>query len=190
MNKEIQQRETLQIVLLLNFGAFVFEVFFGLLHNSRGLLADGLDMFADACAYGLSLYAIGKSMHVKENIGRYVACSQVILLLFGIFSLLRNYETPVWGTMVWVSVIALIVNAYSLYRLKKLDSKDANINAVVLCSSIDVLTNIGVILSAGFVFAFKSFIPDLIISIIIYVLIVHEIKEMFEGSKCKCKIEP
>jgi Co/Zn/Cd efflux system component len=143
-------------------------------------------MFADAAAYALSLYAIGKTMHVKERVGRYVAYSQVILLLLGIAQLMRSYEMPVWGTMIWVSTIALVINAYCLYRLKKLDSKDANINAVVLCSSIDVLVNIGVILSAGFVFLFRSFIPDLIISVIIYMLVIHEIKEMFEGSRCRC----
>ena len=173
-------------MLALNFGAFILEGVFGYIHNSRGLMADGLDMFADVCAYGLSLYAIGKTMHTKERVGRAVAYSQIMLLLLGVMQIMRNYETPVWGTMIWVSVIALMVNAYCLYRLKGLDSSDANINAVVLCSSIDVLANIGVILSAGFVFLFESFIPDLIISVIIYMLIIHEIREMFEGSRCRC----
>jgi Co/Zn/Cd efflux system component len=186
MDTELQQRRTLWTVLLLNFGAFVLEGIFGYIHNSRGLLADGLDMFSDVCAYGLCLYAIGRTMHLKERIGRAVAYSQIVLLMLGIAQLLRNYETPVWGTMIWVSVIAFAVNAYCLYRLKQLDSADANINAVVLCSSIDVLANLGVILSAGFVFVLNSFIPDLIISVIIYALIIHEIKEMFEGSRCRC----
>jgi Co/Zn/Cd efflux system component len=181
------QKRTLWIVLILNFSAFILETVFALLDNSRGLLADGLDMLADAFAYGLSLYVIGKSLHKKENVGKAIAFTQLLLLFGGIAQLIFNPYTPKWDTMIWVSAVALLVNSVSLALLLQLHSGDANIRAVVLCSTIDVFANVGVIISAIFVSVFNSLLPDLIISVIIYALVANEIREMFFESRCQCK---
>lgn len=180
------EKKILWTALILNFLAFALETTFAVLHSSRGLLADGLDMLADTFAYGLALYAIGRSLHTKEKIGKFIAWSQVFLLLLGIAELVFNRDVPVWGTMIWVSVIALTVNSVTLVLLLRLHSGDPNIRAVILCSTIDVFANIGVIISAIFVSAFDSFLPDLIVSIIIYVLVANEIREMFVDSRCQC----
>jgi Co/Zn/Cd efflux system component len=185
--EERTQKRTLWTVLILNFSAFVLEIVFALVSNSRGLLADGLDMLADAFAYGLGLYAISKSLHTKENVGKSIAFTQIVLLIGGVTQLIFNKNTPQWDTMIWVSVFALLVNSVSLALLLRLHSGDANIRAVVLCSTIDVFANIGVIVSAIFVSVFNSFIPDLIISVVIYLLVINEIREMFVNSRCKCK---
>jgi Co/Zn/Cd efflux system component len=184
-NRNLEKR-TLWIVLILNFSAFALETVFALLDNSRGLLADGLDMLADAFAYGLSLYAISKSMHTKERVGRSIAITQILLLCLGVTQLIFNPNVPVWGSMIWVSVIALLVNSISLALLLQLHSGDANIRAVVLCSTIDIFANVGIIVSAIFVSITNSLIPDLIISIVIYLFVINEIREMFVESKCKC----
>jgi Co/Zn/Cd efflux system component len=181
------EKRTLWIVLILNFLAFALETVFAILANSRGMLADGLDMLTDAFAYGLSLYAIGKTMHTKEKVGRSIAYTQILLLLLGVVQLIINPNVPEWNSMVWVSVIALLVNSVSLALLLRLNSGDANIRAVVLCSTIDVFANVGVIVSAIFVNIFNSLIPDLVISIVIYLLVINEIREMFVDSRCQCK---
>src|SRR5690554_1147006 len=73
-----QQKEsaTLWILLAINGLMFVFEMVMGLIAQSAGLIADSLDMFADAAVYGLALYAVGhgvkmqvRAAHVAE-IGR------------------------------------------------------------------------------------------------------------------------
>jgi Co/Zn/Cd efflux system component len=181
------ERKILWTALILNLLAFALETAFAILDNSRGLLADGLDMLADVFAYGLGIYAIGRSMHTKEKIGKSIAFTQILLLLLGIGQLIFNREVPVWGTMIWVSVVALVVNSISLALLLRLHSGDANIRAVILCSVIDVFANIGVIVSAIFVSVFNSLLPDLIISIVIYLLVINEIREMFVDSRCQCK---
>lgn len=45
-------------LLAINGFMFVAEMVFGLYAQSAGLIADSLDMFADAAVYGLSLYAV------------------------------------------------------------------------------------------------------------------------------------
>ena len=41
---------------------FLTEIILGWLAESTGLIADSLDMLADAGVYGLSLYAVGKGI--------------------------------------------------------------------------------------------------------------------------------
>ena len=61
------QRRTLWIALALNATMFVAEVVAGVLGHSTGLIADGLDMLADASAYAIALVAVGRSASFKAN---------------------------------------------------------------------------------------------------------------------------
>ncbi|MDX1812606.1 MAG: cation transporter, partial [Gammaproteobacteria bacterium] len=56
------ERKTLIALLLINALMFVVELILGWLAQSTGLIADSLDMLADAAVYGLSLYAVGKGI--------------------------------------------------------------------------------------------------------------------------------
>ena len=55
-----QEQRTLWVVLWINALMFVFELLLGLWAHSTGLIADSLDMLADASVYGIGLYAIGR----------------------------------------------------------------------------------------------------------------------------------
>ena len=55
------ERRTLVIVLLLNTAMFLAEFSAGLLAGSTALLADSLDMLADAMIYALGLFALGRA---------------------------------------------------------------------------------------------------------------------------------
>ena len=50
----------LVMLLAINALMFVGEAVAGWWSESTGLLADSLDMFADASVYGISLYAVGR----------------------------------------------------------------------------------------------------------------------------------
>ena len=65
-NVEIQHR-TLVLLLAINATMFCLEVAAGILANSTALLADSLDMFADATIYGIALYAVGKPHFAKRR---------------------------------------------------------------------------------------------------------------------------
>lgn len=53
------ERRTLVILLSINAIMFVIELVIGWIAQSTGLIADSLDMLADAAVYGISLYAVG-----------------------------------------------------------------------------------------------------------------------------------
>src|SRR5512139_2518992 len=76
-----EERKTLRVVLAINAGMFVFEVVLGWLAQSTGLIADSLDMFADASVYAISLYAVGKSAALQAGSARLSGFAQILLAL-------------------------------------------------------------------------------------------------------------
>lgn len=48
--------------------ASIVEISFGYIGHSMGLVADSLDMLADALVYGLSLYAVGHTVVRKKKV--------------------------------------------------------------------------------------------------------------------------
>lgn len=75
-----EQRRTLRVALMLNTTMFVVGSIAGLYAHSTGLLADGLDILADASAYALALVTIGRSNTFRHNAAK---LSEYLLLLLG-----------------------------------------------------------------------------------------------------------
>ena len=57
-----KQKDVLIKLLAINAFMFVFEVGLGWYSQSTGLIADSVDMLADAIVYGIGMYAVGKSL--------------------------------------------------------------------------------------------------------------------------------
>lgn len=71
-----EQARILWIVLGINAAMFVAEFVAGLIAQSTGLIADSLDMLADAAVYGVSLYAVGRSAGLKRGQRCSAGCSR------------------------------------------------------------------------------------------------------------------
>ena len=93
---------------------FVMEVTAGIAANSTGLVADGLDMLADASAYAIALAAVGRGSRFKTNAA---TISGVLLLLLGLAVLAEvvqrfvSGEPPEGVWMIVLAAVALAVNA-------------------------------------------------------------------------------
>jgi len=61
------QRRVLRIALALNATMFIVGVVAGLVGQTSSLIADALDMLADASAYAIALGAIGRSTRFKAG---------------------------------------------------------------------------------------------------------------------------
>lgn len=61
------ERKTLRVALTLNLAMFVTGTTAGLLAQSSGLLAEALDMQADATAYAIGLQAVTRSPVFKHR---------------------------------------------------------------------------------------------------------------------------
>ena len=140
-----------------------------------GLVADSLDMLADAIVYGLALFVVGKAAGHKRKIARISGYFQLLLAIFGFVEVIRRFlglgEEPDFKMMIGISLFALIGNALSLYLLQKSKSKEAHMQASMIFTSNDVIVNIGVAAAGALVYFTSSNLPDLIIGTIVFALV-------------------
>lgn len=182
-----EQRRLLWQVLAINASFFVVEMLTGFLSNSMGLVADSLDMLADALVYGMALFAVGGTLTRKKRIAAISGYFQLILAVFGFIEVLRRFltetEVPAFQTMIVVSALALAGNALSLYLLQKGKNREAHMEASMIFTSNDVVINIGVIAAGGLVFLTASKFPDLAIGTIVFVIVARGAYRILQLAK-------
>ena len=182
-----KEKKLLWTVLLINLSLFILEIIAGFISESMGLVADSLDMLADAMVYGLSLYAVGHLASKKKQIAKMSGYFQMALALFGIIEVIRRFfgieEVPEFQLMIIISLFALVGNAVSLYLLQKSKSNEVHMQASVIFTSNDVIVNIGVILAGAIVYFTNSKYPDLIVGSIVFVLVAKGAIRILKLSK-------
>jgi Co/Zn/Cd efflux system component len=184
---ETNHAKILWIVLIINFGFFLLEITTGIISKSMGLVADSLDMFADAAVYGLSLLAIGKAISTKKLVAKLAGYFQFTLAVIGFVEVVRRFigfeALPNFQTMIVVSLLALVGNIISLYLLQKTKSKEAHMQASMIFTSNDIIVNSGVIVAGILVNIFSSKIPDLIIGGIVFLVVMQGALRILKLSK-------
>ncbi|MGE3681034.1 MAG: cation transporter [Bdellovibrionales bacterium] len=163
-------------LLAINGFMFVAEMTFGLYAQSAGLIADSLDMFADAAVYGLSLYAVGKAIQLKKRAARLSGYLQVLLALGALIEVLRRFafgSNPEEYFMMGIAAVALAANALCLFLLSKHRDGEVHMKASWIFSTNDVIANMGVILAGALVWAFNANWPDLIVGLIIAAIVLR-----------------
>ena len=186
------EAKTLKYLLGINFTMFVVEIILGLYAESTGLLADGLDMLADSFVYGLSLYAVGKSIAMKHKAAYFSGIMQISLGLLCLVEVGRKFyfgSEPLSNYMIVVSVIALIANLWCLILIHKHKDGEVHMKASWIFSANDVIVNTGVIFSGALVYFLKSNVPDLIIGGIVSLVVIRGGISIMKLSKIK-KAEP
>ena len=176
--KTIDKKETaiLKWLLAINATMFVIELFIGWLAQSTALIADSLDMFADAIVYGLALYAVGRSVRLKLRVAHLSGWIQVILALGALSEVLRRFifgSEPVSTLMMSFGLVALIANVICLVLLSKNKEGGAHMKASWIFSANDVIANLGVILAGFLVALTSSRYPDLLIGLVIGLIVLN-----------------
>jgi Co/Zn/Cd efflux system component len=176
-DSQVQQKKMLWAVLIINFSFFLIEMTTGLISKSMGLVADSLDMLADAFVYAISLFAVGGSVLLKKKIARIAGYFQIILAIIGLSEIVRRFMglemLPDFSAMIIVSILALIANALSLYLLQKAKSNEAHMQASMIFTSNDIVINLGVIIAGILVNWFQSGLPDLIVGMVVFLIVIR-----------------
>ncbi|MEI6330929.1 MAG: cation transporter [Pseudanabaena sp. ELA645] len=173
--KNKAERKTLRILLLLNSTMFVLGIVAGTISHSSALIADALDMFADASVYTISLYAVGKSAHFKNRAATLSGIFQITLAVMVVLDVIRRFvlgSSPESGWMMAIALLALIVNSYCLYLLSKHRQGEVHMRASWIFTQNDVIANFSVIIAGLLVNLLNSRFPDLIIGLSIASLVV------------------
>lgn len=174
--KNADERKTLAIVLGINAFMFVAELALGLVAESTGLIADSLDMFADASVYAISLYAVGRSTALQGKAARLSGVVQIILAGLVLVDVVRRFvlgSEPVSILMMAVGTVALLANSICLALISRHREGGVHMRASLIFSTNDVIANVGVIVSGALVWALGSRYPDLVIGVIIAAVVMR-----------------
>jgi cation diffusion facilitator family transporter len=182
-----EQRRVLWAVLAINAAFFAIEITAGLLSGSMGLMADSLDMLADALVYGMSLAAVGAAAGRKKNVAVAAGVAQLVLAAAGLAEVVRRVAgaepPPDFPTMMGVSLLALGANALCLWLLHRMKSNEAHIRASVIFSANDVIINAGVIVAGALVWLTRSAIPDLVVGIAVFLIVIRGAVKILKLSR-------
>jgi cation diffusion facilitator family transporter len=170
------ERRTLIILLSINAFMFVTELGLGWIAQSAGLIADSLDMLADAAVYGISLYVVGKGALKQARSAQVSGTLQVILGFGVLFEVVRRMmfgSEPESSLIMAVGLVALLANVACLMLISKHRDGGVHMRASWIFSTNDVLANLGVIISGALVAFFGSRYPDLIVGSVIALIVIR-----------------
>jgi len=170
------ERRTLWTLSAINGVMFIAEAMAGWWGESAGLLADSLDMLADASVYGIALYAVGRSRRLQANAATASGVLQIALGIGVLVEVVRRFlygSEPVSTLMMAVGAIALVANVSCLMLIAKHREGGIHMRASWIFSTNDVIANAGVIISGGLVMYLGSPLPDLIIGAVISAVVLR-----------------
>lgn len=160
-------KRVLYAVIAINAAMFAIEMTAGYASGSMALRADALDFLGDSVTYGISLWAIGKSLRTRATAA---LAKGVSLALMGAWVLGETvYRVFVAGVpdeviMGTVGVLAFAANLASVLLLMRYREGDANVRSVWLCSRNDAIGNVFVVMAALGVWGTATMWPDLIVA--------------------------
>ena len=171
-----EQARVLWMVLGINAAMFVAEFIAGVIAQSTGLIADSLDMLADAAVYCVSLYAVGRSACLKNRAATLSGVLQILLAVSVAVEILRRTimgSEPEPTLMIGVSLIALVANVICLTLIAKHRDGEVHMRASWVFSKNDVIANVGVIAAGGLVLLLDAHWPDLVIGALIVFVVLR-----------------
>ena len=170
------ERRALGMLLVINAAMFVGEAVAGWIGQSTGLLADSLDMLADASVYGIALVAVGRSRSLQATAATASGVLQIALGLGVLFEVVRRYlygSEPVSTLMIGVGMAAFLANAACLAILARHRRGGVHMRASWIFSTNDAIANLGVVVSGVLVLFLESRLPDLIIGGLISLVVLR-----------------
>jgi len=184
---EQRERRALIFAFVVNAGFFVGELTVGVISRSMGLIADALDMGADAGVYALSLAAVGTATARKKQLARTSGFVQFGLAAIGLVEVIRrffaNTELPDPRSMIVMSLLALAGNVAALLVLHRVRSGEAHLQASWIFTTNDIKVNALVIGAAIGVIVTDSQIPDLVAGGIIFTVVANGARRILRISR-------
>jgi len=174
--KNKQQSRVLIQLLIINAVMFVVEIGLGIVAESTALIADSLDMLADAAVYGVGLYAVGRAASEKNRAASISGVLQITLGCVVVVDVLRRFylgSEPDSLLMMSVGVLALVANVICLKLLSKHRDGEVHMRASWIFSKNDVIANIGIIVSGVIVYLTQLAVADLVIGLVIALIVIR-----------------
>lgn len=180
------QNQVLIKLLIINAFMFVIELAIGWYAQSTGLIADAMDMLADAIVYGIGLYAVGRELKQKAQAALISGWFQMALGLLILFDVARRIfvgSEPESILMISVGIVALIANIICLKLIEQHRHGEVHMRASWIFSKNDVIANTGVILGGILVWLLNDRWPDLIIGCLIALVVLNGARHIIADAR-------
>jgi Co/Zn/Cd efflux system component len=171
-----RQRGTLRAVLAINAVMFVLIAGAAMYAGSTALLSDSLDNLGDALTYGLSLYALSRSVRTKAGVALFkgllillAACAVAVQIVVRLF----EPSVPLFEVMGLFSLLGLAANGLCLFLLWRHRHEDVNMSSVWECSRNDIASNLSVFAAAGAIWLTGAGWPDIVVASALVLLLVR-----------------
>ena len=174
--KDASQKRVLYWLLGINATMFFVEMTVGILADSTALIADSMDMLADAVVYGIGIYAVGKSILHKAKAAQISGYFQLLLGVIILIDITRRLflgSEPISSLMIGMGFIALIANVACLAIIRNHKNDEVHMRASWIFSANDVIANMGVIIAGVLVVWLDSRVPDLVIGCIVSIVVLR-----------------
>ena len=174
--KDASQKRVLYWLLGINAVMFFVEMTVGILADSTALIADSMDMLADAVVYGIGIYAVGKSILHKAKAAQISGYFQLLLGVIILIDITRRLflgSEPISSLMIGMGFIALSANVACLMIIRNHKNDEVHMRASWIFSANDVIANMGVIIAGVLVVWLDSRIPDLVIGCIVSIVVLR-----------------
>lgn len=174
-DRDRDESRVLKQLLVINGAMFLLEVVVGWLAQSTGLLADAVDMFADAAVYGISLYAVGRAAAYQRRAAVVSGVAQALLALGVLVEVVRRAvvgSEPEAPLIMGMAIVALVANVSCMALLSRHRTGGVHMKASWIFSTNDVVANLGVLLAGVLVVLLDSPIPDLVVGTIIGLVVL------------------
>ncbi len=176
----------LWVALTLNAGMFALEFWQGLVAASSALLADSLDMLADALVFALTLAALraGSMQQARAALakGYLMAGLGVLVLAQAIYSAASG-AMPRPEVMGWVAALALACNVICYLLLAPRRQASLSLAACWVCARNDLFANTAVLVAAALVAATGSALPDLLVGLLITALFLGSARGVIREAR-------
>ena len=208
----IKEKKILFIIIF-NLVIVFSEITFGLISNSFALIADALHNAGDVIAIAITYIALKFSTKQKtfkftfgflkaEMMAAFVNTLFLFITMFYMIyeAIIRfiNPETiePIY--MIVVGLVAVVANGISAYILSKMQvsscpnhdhshhhhEEDANIKSAYLHMLSDALISVGVIVAGVFIYFFKIYYIDSVLTILFSIYILNHSYPLLKKSFC------
>lgn len=157
-------------VIAINVVGFVVVAIGSLWAGSAALAANTLDFAADAATYGLSLWAIGKSVQVRSGAAFIKSGSLAVMALAILgFAVWRAFvgAPPEGAAISGLGLFGAAANLVAALLLVRYREGDANVRSVWLCTRNDLIQCLAVAATGVAVMITGSGWPDLIVGVLL-----------------------
>jgi len=187
-HKEGVSRKNLGISILLNTVITIAQIVGGLVSGSLSLLSDAVHNFSDVLSLIVSFFAnklaetkasTNKTFGYKraEIIAAFVnSASLLVVAVFLIIEAIERFAEPQiieTGLVIWLSVLAILVNGLSVLLLKKDAGHNMNMKSAYLHLLTDMMASIAVLVGGLLMKYYQLFWIDPLLTLLIALYLIY-----------------